>query len=144
MNMNAFVETNIACINNADTQDKLRSLKWMLDYDKEMFMTIFNTKMEHEKTHDDIYITDIYEGMYFYDIEWQQGVLSQLNAQDKENAVLGHGMLYTTTDNSMYAELFCDDTWGWAESLVACKSMGYDYGIYLHGVSETLPDDVAS
>jgi len=134
--MNAFIEVMFRCTNNAQTQEKILSLKAMIDYDKEMFMLLFNT-MFNEKGRDDIYITDIYDNSYFMDIQSQSGVLSQQNAQDKEDQVLGHGMLYTMMDN--VPGLFCNDTWGWTETLVACRTMGYDFGIYLDGAYETIP-----
>lgn len=48
---------------------------------------------------------------------------------------LGYGLLYSVSDDiSIKGRTFCALNWGWNETQVACREMGYDYGMQLHGM----------
>merc|ERR1719385_671656 len=45
-------------------------------------------------------------------------------------------MLHATNETTHTIQSFCTENWGWSETQVACRTMGYDYGIFLPKAGE--------
>ena len=130
-------EVTWTIVNGYETKAKILALRKMLDFDLgEQFKTLFNDLIKEQN--EDLYIISIHESS-LAGIGKQANVLGQQTGLSDADEVLGHGALYALDDNGN-ARWFCNNTWGWSETQVACRTMGFDFGIYLYGASQSISE----
>ena len=154
MNYN-YVPFQISITNrtNNTIKNKLRALKQWLDHDHEEFIQVFNSNPNiSSSTQKPMFIAKV-EDYYLQDYgQLDEGkILEQsyelLHISKKGTELPGHGLLYAKDTDSGTPNkqlLFCNYQWGWAETQVACRTMGYDFGIYLEGATDEVDGNFAN